>query len=55
MKRFATEQQELRGDITKTRQDKSLSKSQKSRRIEEFRSRIDEAREAKKEFVAVTS
>jgi hypothetical protein len=55
MKRFATVQQELRGDITKTRQDKSLSKSQKSRQIEEFRRRIDEAREAKKEFAAITS
>jgi hypothetical protein len=55
MKRFATVQQELRGDITKTRQDKSLSKSQKSRQIEKFRRRIDEAREAKKEFAAITS
>ena len=55
LKRYATEQRELRGDITKTRQDRSLSKSQKSRRIEEFRRRIDEAREARKDFVAVTS
>jgi len=55
MKRYNTEQQELRGDITKTRQDKSLSKSQKSRQIEEFRRRIDEVREAKKEFAAITS
>jgi hypothetical protein len=55
LKRYATEQRDLRGDITKTRQDRSLSKSQKSRRIEEFRKRIDEAREARKDFVAVTS
>ena len=55
MKRFNSERQELQGDITKTRQDKSLSKSQKSRKIEEFRRRIDESREAKKEFAAITS
>jgi len=50
MRRMLKTERDLLGGITSTRKDKSMSKSQKKNAIEEFRKRIDQAREERREF-----
>ena len=50
MNRMMKSERDLFAGITSTRKDKSMSKSQKSNAIEEFRKRIDEARKERREF-----